>query len=76
MTSTTDLDRISALEAAGDYETLLACQDCASEVRVNGHRIRVIHSAGCPWFRPGRTGRIPCGIVVTHRGPYKRDPGA
>jgi hypothetical protein len=61
----------------------LACKDCASEVR--GHagerwRYRVIHSATCPWWREYQAGRVkgpvPCGAVVTHRGPYKRRAGA
>ena len=59
----------------------LACPDCPAEVRVTEGakiRARVIHSATCPWHRAyqagGPRGRIPCGVVVTHRGPYKRDP--
>lgn len=60
----------------------LACEDCPAEVRLTEGkavlRARVIHSATCPWYRRYQarevTGRIPCGTVVTHRGPYKRDP--
>ena len=60
----------------------LACADCPSEVRVTEGkavlRAGVIHSATCPWWRRYQArevaGRIPCGVVVTHRGPYKRDP--
>ena len=60
----------------------LACQDCPAEVRVTAGktvlRARVIHSATCPWWKRYQVGevvgRIPCGTVVTHRGPYKRDP--
>jgi hypothetical protein len=68
------LDRVLILEQAGAWEVLMACQDCASQVRVNDRRdrIRVVHSAGCPWYRPGRVGRVPCRTVVTHRGPYAR----
>ena len=57
----------------------LACPDCASEVRGyagSRWRYRVIHSATCPWWRRYQAGqargRIPCGAVVTHRGPYVR----
>ena len=59
----------------------LACPDCPSEVRVTVAQrayARVIHSATCPWYRAyqagGPRGRIPCGVTVTHRGPYRRDP--
>ena len=59
----------------------LACPDCMAEIRITEGakiRARVIHSATCPWYRAyqagGPRGRIPCGVVVTHRGPYKRDP--
>lgn len=58
----------------------LKCADCDSEVIVSGHRARVVHAAECPWWqryqRREVVGRIPCGTVVTHRGPYKRDPEA
>ena len=61
----------------------LACEDCPAEVRVTEGakvRARVIHSATCPWYRRHEArevaGCIPCGVIVTHRGPYKRDPGA
>jgi len=57
----------------------LACPDCPAEVRVTEGtqiRARVIHSATCLWCRAYQTGgprgRIPCGVVVTHRGPYVR----
>lgn len=58
------------------------CGHCESEVRLTrgsrGYRMRVIHAAGCPWLPEHQAGkdpgRIPCGTVVTHRGPYKRDP--
>jgi hypothetical protein len=62
----------------------LRCPDCPAEVRITEGamiRARVIHSATCPWYRRhvarerGYTGPVPCGTVVTHRGPYKRDPG-
>jgi hypothetical protein len=60
----------------------LACPDCTAEVRITEgvrlFRARVIHDAGCPWYRRYQarevTGRIPCMTVVTHRGPYARDP--
>lgn len=60
----------------------LACPDCPAEVRVTEGkavlRARVIHAATCPWYRRYQArevvGCIPCGTVVTHRGPYKRDP--
>ena len=66
----------------------LRCPECPSEVRItegsSGYRARVIHTAQCPWLprylagtldpRTDYTGAIPCGTVVTHRGPYKRDP--
>lgn len=67
-------------------ECELACPDCPAEVRITeGARLlraRVIHAATCPWYRRhlarerGYGGRVPCGTVVTHRGPYKRDPEA
>jgi hypothetical protein len=50
----------------------VACRHCDSEVRLRGFRFRVIHAAGCPWWQPGKHGRVPCGYVVTHRGPYAR----
>jgi hypothetical protein len=57
----------------------LACPDCPAEVRVTEGttlRARVIHAATCLWYRRYLdhqvVGRIPCGTVVTHRGPYKR----
>jgi len=63
----------------------LACPDCPSEVRVtqgsgqyHAWRARVIHAGTCPWYRRYLAGEVrgavPCGTVVTHRGPYKRDP--
>jgi hypothetical protein len=61
----------------------LACKDCGGEVRGYAGerwRYRVIHSATCPWWREYQAGRvsgpIPCGAVVTHRGPYERRPEA
>lgn len=61
------------------------CEHCTSEIRLTegtrGHRIRVIHEAACPWLAkhlagvPGFYGGVPCGATVTHRGPYRRDPG-
>ena len=62
----------------------LACPDCRAEVRVTAgvklFRARVIHDAECPWWKRYQArevaGRIPCCTVVTHRGPYKRDPEA
>ncbi len=62
----------------------VACPDCPAEVRVTEglkvFRARVIHGAECPWYRRYQarevTGRIPCMTVVTHRGPYVRDPEA
>ena len=59
----------------------LKCADCPSEVRITEglklYRARVVHDAGCPWYRRYQahevTGRIPCMTVVTHRGPYVRD---
>jgi hypothetical protein len=62
----------------------LACPDCLSEVRVTegarGYRARVIHTDSCPWYRRHQagqvTGPVPCGTVVAHRGPYKKDPEA
>jgi hypothetical protein len=58
-----------------------ACQHCASEVRGyagSPWRYRVIHSDSCPWYRRHLAGEVggpvPCGAVVTHRGPYKRRP--
>jgi hypothetical protein len=68
-------NRIAELEAAGDWETLLACGWCLSEVRVSDDRTRVTvaHAAGCTWYPPtGQAGRVPCGVRVTHRGPYRR----
>ena len=60
----------------------LACGDCASEVHGSAGdrwRYRVIHTSTCPWWRLYQAGqvrgRVPCGAVVTHRGPYKRRPG-
>jgi hypothetical protein len=57
----------------------LACPDCASQVRGfagTRWRYRVIHSGSCPWYRRYLAGEVlgpvPCGAVVTHRGPYKR----
>ncbi len=69
---------------AEQFREALGCEDCPSEVRVTEGRAvlraRVIHAATCPWYRRYQAkevaGRIPCGTVVTHRGPYKRDPGA
>jgi hypothetical protein len=59
----------------------LACQDCPSEVRGfagSRWRYRVVHEATCPWWRAYQArqvvGAIPCGAVVTHRGPYKQRP--
>lgn len=61
----------------------LRCPDCPAEVRITEYttiRARVIHAATCPWFRRYLAkevrGRVPCGTVVTHRGPYKRDADA
>lgn len=69
---------ISHIERESRY---LACKDCASEVRGYAGerwRYRVIHSATCPGWREYQAGRvsgpIPCGAVVTHRGPYRRRP--
>jgi hypothetical protein len=63
------------------HSRALACQHCASEVRGFAGarwRYRVIHADGCPWYRRHRAGedpgQVPCGAVVTHRGPYKRRP--
>lgn len=58
----------------------LACPDCPAEIRVTEgvkvFRARVIHSATCPWYARYQAkevvGCIPCGVTVTHRGPYKR----
>jgi hypothetical protein len=59
----------------------LACKDCPSEVRGfagSRWRYRVIHAETCPWWRNYQAGQVhgavPCGAVVTHRGPYKRRP--
>jgi hypothetical protein len=62
----------------------LACPDCKAEVRITEgvklFRARVIHDAECPWYRRYQArevvGCIPCMTVVTHRGPYERDPEA
>jgi len=62
----------------------LACPDCPADVRITEgvrlFRARVIHVATCPWWRRYQarevTGCIPCMTVVTHRGPYVRDPEA
>jgi hypothetical protein len=59
----------------------LACPGCPAEIRLTeGARLlraRVIHQATCAWFRQYQIDRIPrcvpCGTVVTHRGPYQRD---
>lgn len=51
---------------------VVACRYCDSEVRLRGHRFRVIHAANCPWWQPGKHSAIPCGYTVTHRGPYIR----
>lgn len=60
----------------------LACKDCPSEVRGfagSRWRYRVVHEDTCPWWRAYQAGRVrgavPCGAVVTHRGPYKRRAG-
>lgn len=60
------------------------CRECESQIRLSrgtrGYRMRIIHAAGCPWYAkhlakvPGYLGAVPCSTVVTHRGPYKRDP--
>jgi len=75
------VDHVAEAGPAGWLSADLACPDCPAEVRVTeGRRVyaRVIHSATCPWYRAyqagGPRGRIPCGVTVTHRGPYKRDP--
>jgi hypothetical protein len=59
----------------------LACKECRSEVRGfagSRWRYRVIHAGTCPWWRAYQAGQVqgavPCGAVVTHRGPYKRGP--
>jgi hypothetical protein len=59
----------------------LACKDCLSEVRGfagSRWRYRVIHAETCPWWRAYQAGKvqgaIPCGAMVTHRGPYRRRP--
>ena len=69
-------------EYLSEIQTDLACRDCESEVRVTTGvkliRARVIHDAECAWWlryqRREVVGAIPCCTVVTHRGPYKRDP--
>ena len=71
-------------EYVNELQTDLACPDCAAEVRITVgvklFRARVIHAADCPWWQRYQarevTGRIPCCTVVTHRGPYERDPEA
>lgn len=71
-------------EHLSEVQRDVACPDCASEVRVTTGvkliRARVIHAAECPWWarhqRREVVGCIPCCTVVTHRGPYKRDPEA
>jgi hypothetical protein len=56
---------------------VLACDTCPAEVRLNDTRTlaRVVHSAECPWWRRYQAGEVrgtvPCGVRVTHRGPYK-----
>lgn len=78
------LNPAALAELVGETQRDLACPDCASEVRVTVGvklvRARVIHAAECPWWQRYQarevTGRIPCCTVVTHRGPYKRDPEA
>lgn len=78
------LDPGALAELVSEMQGDLACPDCPAEVRVTAgvklFRARVIHTAECPWWQRYQarevTGRIPCCTVVTHRGPYQRDPEA
>jgi hypothetical protein len=76
---------MTAPDHAEEIRTDLSCRYCDSEVRVTvgsdsyrPYRARVIHAAGCAWLPVHQAGRdagcVPCSTVVTHRGPYKRDP--
>jgi hypothetical protein len=56
------------------------CRGCPAQVvgptGTTQRRYRIVHEETCPWwlrYQAGETqASIPCGAVVTHRGPYRK----